>query len=84
MDYFTTHTKLGHKSFYVDYVLTYYTFIINTCLWAAQLFLISFRILSIADFHFHAIIVKINSGDDESITMEDEEDKVNLKLQGSE
>lgn len=77
MDYFTLNNSMGIKPFYVDYLVTYYFFIINTCLWLSQLVLIIYRVITIADFQFYTILVKPkDSSENTDLTAENDTDEV--------
>lgn len=73
MNYFTFQTRTGFRPFYTDYLITYYSYILNTMLWAAQLILTICRILVLTDFQFNTVLVKVTRKKDRMLDDEEEE-----------
>lgn len=73
INYFTFQTRTGFRPFYTDYVMTYYSYILNTMLWAAQLLLTLCRILVLTDFQFNTVLVRVKRKKDHMIDDEEED-----------
>lgn len=73
INYFTFKTKTGYKPFYLYYLITYHSYILNTTLWAAQVILTLCRILFLTDFQFYTVLVKVRRKKEPLLEDEEEE-----------
>lgn len=76
MNYFTYQTRLGYTRLYLHYIITHYTYIINTCLWGCQLVLTLLRMICMTDFQFYTVLVGIKRKTDRQMQVDLDDEPV--------